>query len=416
MVGVVDCNNFYVSCERVFHPNFHEQPVVVLSNNDGCVISRSNEAKKMGIAMGVPFFKVKDLADKGKLLVASSNYTLYGDMSRRVMSVISRTIPHLEIYSIDETFIDMDGFMHPRQTGLELACRIKRWTGIPVSVGIANTKTLAKAATKFAKKYAGYRGCCVIDTEEKRMKALHLLPVEDVWGVGRQMSKVMCQFNIKTAYELTQWNRQRIQREFGIEGVRTWMELQDVPCIPFEPAVAKKSITTSRSFKKEISSFDELQPIVADFAGHCARKLREQKSNAQSLVVFVRTNFYRTDSSQYSNMAKVVFDVPTSDVRELVKGATEGLRNIFAEGYGYKQAGVTVTDIFKGVVQMNVFDAVDRNKQQSLLKAMDKIHLLYGSKSLKVASQGDSSNAANRQFSSPCYTTNPDDFMRVKIE
>lgn len=415
MIGLVDCNNFFVSCERVFHPNLRCAPVVVLSNNDGCVIARSNEAKAMDIKMGVPFYQVKHLAEAGKLHVFSSNFTLYGDMSKRVMSVIRSMVPRVEVYSIDETFIDVSGIKDVQQLGLDLSARVEKWTGIPVSVGLAGNKTLAKMASKFAKRYKGYDGCCMIDTVEKREKALRLFPVEDIWGVGRRMFKQMMYYGVHTAYDFTKWNRMRVQREFGISGVNTWLELQGVNCIDFEPSVAKKSITTSRSFKEAITEYERLQAIVADFAALCAKKLREQQGRTSEIIVYFRTNSFRTDLPQYSNAAKVVLNVPSSDVRELVTAATAGLKSIFREGYAYKQAGVLVTNIINGVIETDMFDTVDRVRQERLLKSLDALRGKMGDRAVRVASQGDCSGEMNRKYRSRCYTTNPDDIIEVKI-
>lgn len=415
MIGLVDCNNFFVSCERVFHPNLRCAPVVVLSNNDGCVIARSNEAKAMDIKMGVPFYQVKHLAEAGKLHVFSSNFTLYGDMSKRVMSVIRSMVPRVEVYSIDETFIDVSGIKDVQQLGLDLSARVEKWTGIPVSVGLAGNKTLAKMASKFAKRYKGYDGCCMIDTVEKREKALRLFPIEDIWGVGRRMFKQMMYYGVHTAYDFTKWNRMRVQREFGISGVNTWLELQGVNCIDFEPSVAKKSITTSRSFKEAITEYERLQAIVADFAALCAKKLREQQGRTSEIIVYFRTNSFRTDLPQYSNAAKVVLNVPSSDVRELVTAATAGLKSIFREGYAYKQAGVLVTNIINGVIETDMFDTVDRVRQERLLKSLDALRGKMGDRAVRVASQGDCSGEMNRKYRSRCYTTNPDDIIEVKI-
>lgn len=413
MIGLVDCNNFYVSCERVFHPALRHRPVVVLSNNDGCVISRSNEAKAMGIKMGVPFFQVKPLVDAGRLDVFSSNFTLYGDMSRRVMSVLRGEVPHIEIYSIDECFIDVEGIPRLAEFGRHLSAKVKKWTGIPVSVGLAPTKTLAKMASKFAKKYPGYQGSCIIDSDEKRLKALRLFDIADVWGIGRRYAQKLAVRHIKTAYDFIQWPRSTVDRLMGIGGVRTWMELQGKPCYQLEPSVAKKSITTSRSFKQEIYDYPALSSLVADFAAHCARKLREQKGSCQDLYVYARTNRFHEDN-YYSNTAHVHLLVPSSDVRELAAAATEGLKTIFIEGYGYKQAGVTVTNIAGGCVPTDMFDTVDRIKQERLLRALDNIRLKHGDRTVRVASQGDSSGEMNRKYRSQCYTTNPDDIIEVK--
>jgi DNA polymerase V len=415
MIGLVDCNNFFASCERVFHPELRTKPVVVLSNNDGCVIARSNEAKALGIKMGIPFYQVKNFVDEGKLHVFSSNYTLYDDMSKRVMSVIRGMVPRIEVYSIDETFIDVSGVENIYQLGLQLSARVEKWTGIPVSVGLAENKTLAKMASKFAKKYKGYHGCCVIDTPERCEKALRLFPINDVWGIGRRMIKQMNYYGVHTAYDFTKWNRSRVQREFGVTGVSTWLELQGVRCIDFEPLVAKKSITTSRSFREEITDFESLSAMVADFAALCAKKLREQHGRTAEVVVYFRTNTFRTDQPQYSNVANVELTVPSSDVRELVAAATAGLKSIFRKGYAYKQAGVVVTNIVNGVIPIDLFDPVDRVRQEKLLQTLDKLRGKMGDRMVRVASQGDCSGEINRKYRSHCYTTNPKEIIEVKI-
>lgn len=413
MVGLVDCNNFYVSCERVFHPALRNRPVVVLSNNDGCVISRSNEAKTMGIKMGVPFFQVKPLVDAGRLDVFSSNFTLYGDMSRRVMSVLRSEVPFIEVYSIDECFIDVEGIPRLAEFGRHLSRKVRKWTGIPVSVGLAPTMTLAKMASKFAKKYSGYKGSCIIDTDEKRLKALRLFDIADVWGIGRRYAELLAKRYVKTAYDFTQWPKARVEHLMGISGVRTWMELQGKPCHHLEPSVGKKTITTSRSFKEEIYDYPTLASLVADFAAHCARKLREQKGSCQDIFVYIHTNRFHEDD-YYGKTARVHLLVPSSDVRELAAAATEGLKSIFVEGYGYKKAGVTVTNIVNGSVPTDMFDDKDRIRQERLLRALDNIRLKHGDRTIRVASQGDSSGEMNRKYRSQCYTTNPDDIIEVK--
>lgn len=415
MIGLVDCNNFFVSCERVFRPTLRHSPVVVLSNNDGCIVSRSNEAKAMGLKMGTPFYQVRHLVEEGRLFAFSSNLTLYGDMSRRVMSVIRGMVPRIEVYSIDETFIDLRGIANPDELGHDISIRVERWTGVPVSVGIASTKTLAKMASKYAKKYKGFRGCCMIDTEEKRRKALRLYDIKDVWGVGHRMSGRMADDGVHTAEDFIHWNRQRVQREFGITGVRTWLELQGERCFDFEPSVAKRSIVTSRSFQEAVTDFEKLRALVVDFATLCARKLREQHGYASTLVVFTRTNPFRTDLPQYSNYAKVEFPVPTSDLRELAAAATAGLRSIFKSGYAYKQAGVEVLNIANGALQTSIFDKVDRVRQEKLLNSIDGLRKKMGDRVVQVAAQENSVNAASRKYRSGCYTTNVDDVIQVKI-
>ena len=251
----------------------------------------------------------------------------------------------------------------------------------------------------------------MIDTGDKRNKALRLFEINDVWGIGRRMAKQMNYYGVHTAYDFTKWNRSRVQREFGIAGVNTWLELQGVPCIDLEPLVAKKSITTSRSFKEEITEFESLKAMVADFAALCAKKLREQNGRTAEVIVYFRTNTFRLGFPQYSNLAKVGLVVPSSDVRELVAAATAGLESIFREGYAYKQAGVVVTNIINGVIPTDLFDTVNRVKQEKLLQTLDKLRGKMGDRMVRVASQGDYSAEINRKYCSNCYTTNPEEIM-----
>ena len=414
MFGIIDCNNFFVSCERVFRPWLKSVPVVVLSNNDGCVVARSNEAKAMKIAMGTPYFKVKYLVDEGKLHVCSGNLTLYGDMSRRVMSIVSKSVPRIEVYSIDECFMDLDGISDVRQFGQQLSAKVERWTGIPVSVGVAPTKTLAKMASRFAKKYPGYKGCCVIDTEERRLKALQLTAISDVWGIGRRMSETLRQCAVTTAYDFTLWKPERIRRMFSLPAVHTWRELNGLSCIQLETPSAKQSITSSRSFKSPISDFEQLHAVVADFSALCARKLRKEKSTARLITVFIRTDRFRPDLPQYSNAASVQLDVATSDVREIATAAHKALRNIFQPHFGYKKAGVMLSQISNGAVQGNLFDTVDREKQARLLSAIDTIQRKMGNDMIRVASQESYTKVMAHEFRSPNYTTQLDELLEVK--
>ena len=414
MFGIIDCNNFFVSCERVFHPKLKGVPVVVLSNNDGCVVARSNEAKAMGIAMGTPFFKVRHWVDSGQLHVRSGNLTLYGDMSRRVMSIVRQSVPRVEVYSIDECFMDLDGIRDVERFGRELSAKVERWTGIPVSVGVAGTKTLAKMASKFAKKYSGYHGCCVIDSEEKRLKALKLTAVEDVWGVGRKMHAVLHQCGVLTAYQFAEWKVERVRRMFSLPAVHTWCELNGKSCIKMEQPSVKQSITSSRSFKEPLSNFEQLHGVVSDFSAMCARKLRSENSAAQMVSVFIRTDRFRPDLPQYSNMASVRLDVPTSDLRELAGAAYEALKSIYRPHYGFKKAGVTLSMISHEAVQGSLFDHVDREKQAQLLKAIDSIQQKMGADLIRVASQNSVGKVMLHQFRSPNFTTQWDELLEVK--
>ena len=414
MFGLVDCNNFFVSCERVFAPRLAGRPVVVLSNNDGCVISRSNEAKRLGIKMGEPFFHLRDRVRRGEVDVRSSNYVLYADMSRRVMSVIRRFVPRIEVYSIDECFLDLEGVADPEAFGRRLAATVRQWTGIPVSVGVAPTKTLAKVASKFAKKYEGYHSCCVIDSEAKRIKALQLTPIGDVWGVGRRLHPTLLLHGVKTAYDLTQWSEQRVRGLMALPGLHTWRELHGQPVIALETPAKKKSLTASRSFKQPVTDYEELRSLVADFASHCADRLRREGSAARTVTVYLRTDPFREDLPQYANAATLKLDVATSDLRELAAASARALKTIWRDGYGYKKAGVLLTDIASGGVQAHLFDSVNREKQQRLLEAVDAVRRKNGAEAIRVATQRDATGAMRREHCSPCYTTCLDDVIKVR--
>ena len=414
MVGLVDCNNFFVSCERVFNPKLVGRPVVVLSNNDGCVIARSNEAKEMGIKMGEPFFRVRSLYESGNLEVRSGNLTLYRDMSKRVMSVVRRHVARIEVYSIDECFLDLEGVPDLQKLGRNLAQTIRKWTGIPVSVGIAPTKTLAKMASKFAKKYPGYQSCCLIDTDEKRLKALQLTPIADVWGVGRRHLSMLQFRGVKTAYDLTLWNETKVRNYLSLPGVRMWRELQGHPAIPLEPPAAKQSITTSRSFKSPITEYEELRSLIADFASLCTDKLRQEKSAARTITAYIRTDRFRVDLPQYNPAASISLDVATSDLREIISAATQCLKAIYQPGYGFKKAGVLLSDISHGSVQAHLFDQVDREKQKRLLEAIDQVRHKNGASALKVATQESYMKALNHEHRSPNFSTQLEDIIVVK--
>lgn len=277
MFGLVDCNNFYASCERVFNPSLNGKPVVVLSNNDGCVIARSNEAKALGIKMGVPAYQIKELVENKVVHAFSSNYTLYGDMSGRVMTILTELTPEIEVYSIDEAFINLDGIRDIQSLGTEVVDRVTRGTGIPVSLGIAPTKTLAKVANKFAKKYPAYNRLCIIDSEEKRIKALKLFEIGDVWGIGRRQAAKLERQGVKTAYDFTQLSGAWVRKNMTVVGERTWKELRGFSCIDMESAPpAKKQICTSRSFGKMLTDIEPLTEAIATHASTCAKKLRLQ--------------------------------------------------------------------------------------------------------------------------------------------
>jgi len=417
MYGLVDCNNFYASCERVFNPSLKGNPIVVLSNNDGCVIARSNEAKALGIPMGEPAYKLKELIETNQVHVFSSNYVLYGDMSHRVMTTIASFVPDMEIYSIDEAFLLFDGFdnIDLKEFGEKIVRTTVRNTGIIVSLGIAPTKTLAKVASKFAKKYKAYNGVCVIDSDEKREKALKLLEIGDVWGIGRRYSKKLQYYSINTAWDFTQRTKSWVRHTMGVTGERTWLELRGTPCIEIERPASKKSICTSRSFGEKLTELSAVSEAVANFAASCAEKLRKQHSYAGVIMVFLHTNPFATNQPQYSNQVVIPLQVPTSDTTELINQALRGLKSIFREGYRFKKAGVIVSEIVpERPVQGDLFDNRNREKFNKVMSVMDELNASYGRQKVKIAAQGfDRKWKLKNEKLSPCYTTNLSDIIVV---
>lgn len=419
--GLADCNNFYCSCERVFHPDLRDKAVIVLSNNDGCVVARSEESKRLGIKMGVPFYQVKELLERNKVAVFSSNYNLYGDMSRRVMSLLSSFFPKISVYSIDEAFIDLseiDDMEYLVNISRNAVRAIYKGVGIPVSLGIAPTKTLAKMASVFAKKHKGYNGVCLIDTDEKREKALKLFPVSDVWGIGRKHSKRLEYNGVKTAWDFTQRSESWVRKEMSVTGLRTWKELRGESCIETEDLPYKKSICTSRSFPNQgLSRIEDVEEAVANFAAMCSKKLREQHTVCHSVVVFAYTSRFRDDIPVNQICETVNFDVPTNDMQEIVSTVVKALRNSWRQGaYYYKKAGVIVYNISEdNAVQGSLFDTVDRDKQSAISRVVDEINLRNGHDTVRVAVQGYDNNwHIKNEYISKQYTTNIKDIIIVK--
>lgn len=421
MYALVDCNNFYASCERVFNPSLNGVPIVVLSNNDGCVIARSNEAKALGIPMGEPAFKMKEVIEEHGVAVFSSNYTLYGDMSARVMQTLSTFVPEMEVYSIDEAFLNMHGFEHLDLAafGRKIVRTTTKNTGIPVSIGIAPTKTLAKVANKFAKKYKGYKGACVIDTEEKRIKALQKFDIRDVWGIGRRYAKLLEYHGVHTAYDLTERSASWVRKNLTVVGERMWNELRGIPCIELEnQPSAKKQICTSRSFGSKLTRIEDVAEAVANHAASCAAKLRRQKSCAAGMLVFIMTNPFAERDPQYVNSRHFKLSVPTSDSGEIIAHAQRLLEEIFRTGYAYKKAGVIITEIVPDApIQADLFDRVDRDRQKRLMKAIDTLNDGFGTNKVRSAAQGYGKKwkLKNEQLS-PCYSTKLTDIIEVKTD
>ena len=418
MIGLIDCNNFFASCERVFNPNLEGKPIVVLSNNDGCVIARSEEVKKLGVKMGVPFYQIKDLIRQQNINVFSSNCTLYGDLSRRVMSILAEQVPEIDVYSIDEAFLDLAGINNLSEFGHKLVRTTAKGSGIPVSLGVAPTRTLSKLANRFAKKYPAYKRVCIIDSDAKRIKALQMTEVGDIWGIGRQTTKTLEYYGVKSAYDLTQKSRSWVRSKMTIVGERTWLELHGEPCITSDSVVEKQQICTSRSFGEMITDFDSLRESVANFGSVCAVKLRKQNSLAQGMIVFAYTNRHREDLQQYFPSKAMQFSFPTADTMEIIKHASCALKEIYREGYEYKKAGVILTHIISETNYMHdLFDPRDREKQKRISQMIDSINHQNGANCIKLAAQGVGKADWNlkRDFLSKCPSTKMGDIIEIRV-
>ena len=418
MYALVDCNNFFASCERVFDSRLEGKPVIVLSNNDGCAIARSNEAKALGIKMGANFFEIEDLVRKNNVQVFSTNFVLYADMSLRVKGLLSNFCPEIEDYSIDESFCFFGGFenYNLKEYCTTIAQTIKQGTGIPVSIGVAPTKTLAKVANKYAKKYPAYNNVSLIDTEEKRIKALQNFEIGDVWGIGYRHTKRLTTMGIKTAYDFTQLSKAWVRKNMTVTGERTWCELQGEPCISIETAQPpKQSIMVSRSFGKMIADYDTISEAVSTYMAMAAAKLRKQNSCAKSVLVFIDTNPFRNDLPQYSKHIIITLPVASNSTHELLHYALDGLKKIYQPKYLYKKAGVMLMDICsETVVQGSLFDKMDRKKHQRMMTVLDSINDRYGRNTLKYACMGDGKAWHIKQERlSPCYTTRLSDFPKT---
>lgn len=431
MYGIIDCDNCYVSCERVFRPDLEGVPVVVLSNNDGCVVARSNEAKKMGIKAGTPYFQLAQQFPNQKIAVFSSNYELYGELTGRIVSLISKEVPAYFRYSIDECFVYLDGMEQQdlKKWGENLHKKIKQYVGMPVSIGLAPNKTLAKMASQFAKKYQGYHHCCMIDSDEKRIKALKLYPIEDVWGVGRRYATKLEALGVKTAYDFATHNGDWVKLTFNnIVIQRTWRELNGEDCIPNEELAKKKSICTSRSFNGMISDFETIRTQVSNYAARCAEKLRMQKTVASIVGVFVNTNVFREDLAQYWNYQEQRLITPSNSSITIVQTANDVLKTIYRQGYQYKKAGVIVMGIgADSPIQQDLFDinAEQFQKMKRLDEVIDRINRMQGSETIVLGAQQYTkkdgkgkadvfANAIKHDFKSPNPTTRWSDIIKLK--
>jgi len=391
MFALVDCNNFYASCERVFNPKLDKKPIVILSNNDGCVISRSNEAKALGIPMGAPAFKYDPLFKRNKVHVFSSNFPLYGDMSSRVMNILSSYTPNIEIYSIDEAFLELKGFenYNLEEYGKEIRKKILKWTGIPVSIGFATTKALAKVANRISKKFdKKTKGVYVISSEEKRKKALKWLKIEDVWGIGYKHSERLKNHNINKAYDFIKLPDNWVRKQMSVVGLRLKKELEGESVLSLEEKRSpKKAIATTRSFEKNLTCFEDLKERISTFSICCSEKLRFQKSNCNSIYVFVKSNRHQKEKLQYRNGTVMTLPYGSNSSITISKYAVEGLKKIYKRGIEYKKAGVIVLGLVPNSrVQLNIFEK-ENPKHQILMKTLDFITKKEGPNKIKLASQ-----------------------------
>lgn len=441
MIALADCNNFYCSCERVFRPDLVGKPVVVLSNNDGCIIARSEEAKALGYKMGDPFYQMKEKLEAEGVAIFSSNYTLYGSLSNRVMSMLSHYSPQLDQYSIDESFFEVDksiaaAFFQENQSsektdsllyryGARISSDVLRAVGIPISIGIAETKTLAKIGSKFAKKYKGYQGCCLIDTEERRHKALSLFPIEDVWGIGRQIARKLDYMGIRTAAQLADQKESWVRCHFNITTVRTWKELNGKNCISIEELPQKKSICTSRSFADEgIIDKNVMEEAVANFAVRCTEKLRRQGSVCQGVTVFAWTSRFNDHVPEYTIHDSLVLPIATDAQDEIVGAALTILRARYPKSvsdrpdlsFRFKKAGVILWQISPSTPrEQDLFDPINRERQKALMAAIDAINHKNGYGTIRQAIQGtDCRFDLKREYMSKRFTTDISDILEVK--
>jgi DNA polymerase V len=397
------------------------KPVIVLSNNDGCAIERSNEAKALGIKMGAPLFKIRHLVEKHDIAVFSGNMALYGEMSQRVRWVLGEFAPSVEVYSIDEAFLDLRGMndIDFDAYAKEISAQCWKMTSIPVSVGIAPTKTLAKIASKLCKQYPKLRGGCYMHRAQDIEKVLRKYPIEDVWGIGRKSAAKLHERYVKTAYEFTCLPESAVQKLMGITGVRTWKELQGIPCIEFEDGFeAKQSICVSRSFSTEIYDLKELQEQIANFASDMAEKLRKQHSVTSEVTVFAYTNRFREDLPQTHSSSLVTYTTPTAEQRTIVASAVQATSDLFRSGYGYKKAGVIATGIMdQSDIMQSMFEDTDSiEREHKITSALDVINSTFGAGTVKLAVQGSGHIKSTRENQSPHYTTRWTDLPKVSVK
>ena len=417
MIALADCNNFYASCERVFSPALKNKPIIVLSNNDGCVIARSNEAKSIGIRMGEPVFKARKLIIQNKVNVFSTNFALYGDMSKRVMSLLDNMSPDIEIYSIDEAFMDFSGIQDCFKLGLEMRDVVIRHTGIPISIGIAKTKTLAKVANHFAKRDTK-KGVYVLDSANQINTMLKSMPVSKLWGVGSRYARMLNSYGVKSAFDFISLDENWVLEKMTVMGLKIQHELKGKPCISIDTSPSlKKNICTSRSFGVKVTELQSLKESISSHAARCAEKLRQEGGCARYVSVIIKTNPFNKLDDYYYGYRAISFNTPTNDTIDIVSAAENLLKSIYKKGLVYKKSGVIVGDIIpQDRVQLNMFDTDQkRAKRDNLNSAVDLINQIIGRNTVHIGSQGISRKwQLKREKLSPCYTTKWDDLLRVR--
>lgn len=421
MTALVDCNSFFCSVEKVFHPGLNGKPVCVLSCNDGCIVALTPEAKALGLRRGDPIFKKKEIVQHYGVKLFSTNMMLYAAMSKRVNNILRASVPRSEVYSIDESFLYLDGLekYHDLEDYMRgVVEKVRLYTDIPVSVGIAHTKTLAKIGSKFAKQYKGYRSVCLIDSEEKRRKALALFDLADVWGIGKQTLAKLNYLSITTPLEFADKKESWVRSHFTKPGWQTWKELNGIPCIDTSEVAQRQTICTSRSFGNLVTDYDELQASVASFAASCANKLRGQHSLTSAVTVFVSSNRFREDLPQYSNGPRIL-PMPTSDTIEITQAALSVLKEIYREGISYKKTGVVLGNITDAsYIQQNLFDEVkNRPERMQLMKSIDALNYRFGLRKIHLAVEGEEKQAwhAKSEFRSGNYLSDLKEILTIRI-
>ena len=417
MFALVDCNNFYASCERVFDPTLHNKPLVILSNNDGCIISRSDEAKKIGIPMGAPIFKYRKLINQHNIKVLSSNYSLYGDMSSRVMSILKQFTPDIQVYSIDESFLKLEGFNNCDFTnyGNLIKNRVLKWTGIPTCVGIAPTKALSKVANKIARKYPYQtKGVYTIDSTYKIQKALKWTKISDIWGIGSKLSKRLALKGCRNAYDFTQLDEKWVKSNMSVVESRLQRDLRGLPTLDLEHQGSKKSISTTRTFEKPLSDLEYIKERISTFAFVSGEKLRRQKSHCHMLIVILRSNSFRQDLNQHYATKIINLPYPTNSSLVLSNYANQAIKDIYKKGIAYKKGGIILTALVpSNNYQLSIFDAENPN-HQPLMKTIDTINYRFSNK-IKTANQDLKKTWKMKQdYLSPEYTTNINDVIKVR--